>query len=288
MRKTVGACLSALFISALSADDSGTIKKYEPIEWNNLVPAKRIGGRMVSSGFLRGKIVMVDCRDYSKASSVQKLRELQEIWDSFKTKPFVLVASHRGGDIDVVKRRLEELSITLPVYHEAALAKNEPGGGWKGEFTYIIGMTGRTLYYGLDLRRARAVIGSAVISSRIHTKASVFAHYAEWELSILPGRALNTLREFKETFPNEARVFSAELSKLEANEDIVKLAQLERIARQALDYDPAARKGKKPLTAERVGLLIDFYLPLKTNSNERISQEAKNCLAELIWLKATL
>lgn len=273
---------------SLFADDASVIKKYEPIQWGNLVPANRLGGRMISSGFLRGKIVLVACRDFSTSESVNVLKELEGIWRAFKTKPFVLVGSHRGGDLETVKNRIKELGVTFPVYHEAKLLNNEPGAGWKGEFIYIVGMTGRTLYYGTDIKRSRAVIGSAVISSRVHSKPSFYAHYAEWELSVLPGRALNTLREFKKEFPREAMAFSEELSALENNDDIVKLAQLEKICRQSLDYDPKTRQGKKPLTADRVGLLIDHYSYLKTNSNERVSQEAKNCLAELIWLQATL
>ena len=280
------AACAALCAVSVRADEGE--KPIKPLEWLNLTPAKRIGGRMTSSGYLRGKVVMVDCRDYSKAASIDALKELQSIWDAYKSKPFVLIGSHRGGDVETVKRRIEELKITFPVYHEAALAADEPGSGWKGDFVYIMGITGRNLFYDTSLRRARMTIGSAIISSRVHNKPGNFAHYLRWELAVLPGLALNTYADFKAAFPKESLVFAEEAAALEKNEDVMKLAKLEKICRQARDYDSETRKGAKPLTAERIDLVIDHYSYLKTNVDERVSQEAKNCLADLKWLQVTL
>ena len=202
MKRLALACAAAVCAASCAfSDDDGEKKEIKPLEWVNLVPAKRIGGRMVSSGYLRGKVVMVDCRDYSKTSSIDALKELQGIWEAYKSKPFVLVGSHRGGDVETVKRRMEELKITFPVYHEAALAADEPGNGWKGEFAYIIGITGRSLFYDTNLRRARATIGSAIISSRIHAKPGNYAHYLRWELAVLPGQALNTFAHNASSVP---------------------------------------------------------------------------------------
>ena len=65
------------------------------------------------------------------------------------------------------------------------------------------------------------------------------------------------------------------------------MAKLESLTLQAKDYD-FKDKGAKRLSDEKVKLAIEAFSDLKQSSNAAVAQEAKNCLAELIWTAARL
>ena len=59
-------------------------------KWENVGADRRIGGRMISEGYLRGKIVMLDRRDYADPAQKAAIEQLQTLWATYKTKPFIL------------------------------------------------------------------------------------------------------------------------------------------------------------------------------------------------------
>ena len=243
---------------------------------------------MASAGYLRGKVVLVDCRDYSKTSSIEAARQLQTLWETFKSKPFVLIGSHRFGDKEVAKRRIAELKLTYPVYADAALAENEPGDGWQGEFLYAIEPVGRRILYTTELKKATSKVGNAIMAVRVHDSPAQYRYFLDWEIAVLPGQALNTLQDFQKAFPKAFTAeYAAKLKEFSADKEIADLAKLENICRQARDYDVGAR-GAKKLTASRVEAIIAKFSYLKSSANPFVVQEAKNCLADLKWLQASL
>jgi hypothetical protein len=95
-----------------------------PLEWQNLDAAHHLAGRMASSGYLRGKVVYVDCRDYGDKSSAEAVRRMEEAWQTFKMKQFVMIGSHRGeAGAEKVKRIAEELGLSYPIYADAGVAR---------------------------------------------------------------------------------------------------------------------------------------------------------------------
>ena len=54
-----------------------------PVAWENLDEAHHLAGRMASSGYLRGKVVYVDCRDYGDKSGVEAMQRMEEAWHTF-------------------------------------------------------------------------------------------------------------------------------------------------------------------------------------------------------------
>ena len=88
-------------------------------EWTGIVPQHRIGGRMASCGYMRGKVVLLDCRDYSKADA-GSLSELQKIWKSYKSKSFVLLGVHTSsggnGAAEKTLRQRELHILCIPVW----------------------------------------------------------------------------------------------------------------------------------------------------------------------------
>ena len=113
--------VAMLSLAAVAAD---------PVEWENIDPAHYLAGRMASAGYLRGKVVCLDYRDYGDKSGVAAMRRMEEVWQTFKMKPFVLLGSHRGtADAEKIKRIAEGLKLTFPIYKEADIVRTEAEDG---------------------------------------------------------------------------------------------------------------------------------------------------------------
>ena len=106
MRRSIIAFLFAVWAAVSGAYD-----------WSNLTPEKRLGGRMVSAGYLRGKVVVLDCRDYGDKANFPAIRELQQLW-----------ACHGSRKSGGASRRSRSSS-------SAAIADREARNGWRRSWT---------------------------------------------------------------------------------------------------------------------------------------------------------
>lgn len=283
MRGTLTAGAAVLWAAAAFAA--------RPVAWENIDPAHHLAGRMASSGYLRGKVVYVDCRDYGDKSCVESVRSMEEAWRTFKMKPFVMIGSHRGeAGAEKIKRIAEGLGLTYPIYKDADIARTQEQKDADPErtgFVYIVEATGKILYRGKDERRAYGVVASALMAMRSPQTPKQWKHFIDFDVDVLPGRAMLEIEEFRKAFPNDAKVYDSIWEKFSANEDIQRVAKLERLTLQAKDYDfrdAAARR----LSPEKVDLAISSFADLKTSKNPAVAQEAKNCIAELMWTAAAL
>ena len=280
------ACAAVFFAAVLPA-----APEVKPVEWENVDPAHYLAGRMASAGYLRGKVVCLDYRDYGDKSGVDAMRRLEEVWQTFKMKPFVLIGSHRGtAGAEKIKRIAEGLKLTFPIYKEADIVRTEEQKKTDPEhigFMYIIGGTGRILYCGTDDRRASGVIASALISMRSPTTVKQWKHYIDHDIKVLPGKALVEIEEFRKSHPKEAAAYDDVWAKFNEDSDIRRVAKLERIAQQAKDYDFKDANAKR-LNLEKVEKAIELSADLKKSENPFVAQEAKNCIADLTWTAAML
>ena len=252
--------------------------------WTNLTPENRIGGRMVSAGYLKGKVVMIDCRDYAAKTrdNVEAMQYFQTVWTSYKTKPFVLIGSHCGGSQKVAAAISGRAGVTYPIYIEAKVNGEVPG------FVYVYDSTlQKLLYKGKDPREAVGVVGSAIMAATTPMTQAQFEFLLDWEVENLPGQAYNRFKEYKKKFPKESKKYDEQIKTLLKNSEVAKLAKLVSLAESVKDRDPNAKNAKK-LTAASLEGAIKNYEPLKESSDENIVQEAKNALAELKWVAATL
>ena len=87
-------CRKTILTVALVAATTVASAAYE---WENIKPEAKLGGRMMSAGYLRGKVVLLDRRDYGSMSQAAAIKQLQSIWATYKTKPFVVLGSHHGS-----------------------------------------------------------------------------------------------------------------------------------------------------------------------------------------------
>ena len=270
---------------------SSTAVAADPVEWENVDQAHYLAGRMASAGYLRGKVVLLDYRDYGDKSGVDAMRRLEEVWQTFKMKPFVLIGSHRGtAGAEKIKRIAEGLKLTFPIYKEADIVRTDEQKATDPEhigFMYIIGGTGRILYCGTDDRRASGVIASALISMRSPTTVKQWKHYIDYDIKVLPGKAYVEIEEFRKVHPKDAAAYDEVWAKFNEDGEIKRVAKLERIAQQAKDYDFRDTNAKR-LNLEKVEKAIELSADLKKSENPFVAQEAKNCIADLTWTAAML
>lgn len=268
-------------------------------EWENIKPEAKLGGRMISAGYLRGKVVLLDRRDYGSMSQAAAIKQLQSIWATYKTKPFVLVGSHHGSSSkEQVEETLKKLGVTYPVYNDVRLVKPDATeqelevmkAAWEKtepSITIIDSTLRRKLYVGKDDRASQGVVGSALMAVSTPPGAKQYQFLLDYEIEKLPGRAFLRLKEFRERFPKEAAKYAADWERMSEDNEIKKLAKLVELSRLVKDRDRTTKTSQK-ITPEVLEKAIEKYSELKQSQNPNIAQEAKNALADIKWSEATL
>lgn len=252
------------------------------IAWTGVEPGGHLGGRPASPGYLQGKVILVDCRDYTKDPAA--LERMEELWNNFKTKSFVLVGSHEGAPDEEVKKALKAAGVTYPVYRGAAFAA-KTFERLDGGVIYVIDDTGRMIIKTRQEHRAQECIVSAIANAAFPRTAKRYGKILDYELDVLPGKAYNHLKEMREKFPVEAKAYDDAWKRLDADTEVKRVAKLEAVVAAVRDFagDPARRP-----TREKMASVIEAYEPLKASANKLLSQEVKNCIADLKWAMAAL
>jgi len=257
------------------------------VAWKNLDDLHRIGGRKVSEGYLRGKVVLVCRWGYDSQPSQALLPRMEEIWRSFKSKPFVLLGGHcpGRGETDAVKTFVEGKKFTCPIYEDAGLSENEPEG-LDVPFLYVVDETGKVRYKGKDERLATERIVTLLTDMEAPKNVAMWESFLNFELMALPGRGFIRLSEFRKKFPEAAKKYDEEYKRLKNDAEVQKLVRLVAFAKMAKDFDPANKKTKGKVTKSRIETTVKVYEPLKESKNALVAQEAKNSLADLKWVLA--
>ena len=289
----VGKCFVAITAIVIAAASPAAY------EWENIGPSSKIGGRMISAGYLRGKVVLLDRRDYGLPENAAAIRQLQSIWVSYKTKPFVVIGSHHGeSSREKVEENLKTIGVTYPVYDDVRLSKPDATeqeleimqAAWgKTEPSIIVvdSTLRRKLYSGRDERSAQGVIGSALMAISTPPGPKQYQFLLDWEIPNLPGRAFIRLKEYRERFPKEAAKFDAEFERMRSDNEIKRLAKLVELSRLVKDRDRSSKKSAR-ITPEILEKAIEKYIDLKQSDNPNVAQEAKNAIADIKWSEATL
>ena len=283
-----------ILVAALAA--WGTVGAYE---WLNISPETRIGGRMISPGYLRGKVVLLDRRDYGDPKQANAIKQLQSVWATYKTKPFVLVGGHHGSSSKAkVEEAIKKLGVTFPVYDDVRFIKPDATPEekeameqtWALEkplLTIFDSTFRKKLYYGYDERAAQGVVGSAIMAAARPMAAKQWKFLLDWEVENLPGKAYSRLKEFRSQFPKDAAKYDSFWDRARDNDDIKRLAKLVELSRCVKDRDEASASAKR-VTPEILEKAIEKYSDLKQNADPNIAQEAKNALADIKWSASSL
>jgi len=261
---------------------------------------------MVSPGYLRGKVVLLDCRDYADPANADALKRLQTVWATYKTKQFVVLGSHRGkAGQKKVRAVMDRLGLTFPVYGGAELAGGEgpgPNGpgqdGGGGVRIYVVDSTcSRRLYAGADDRVATGVVGGAIMAARMPSSARQWKFLLDYEIENLPGQAYLRLKDLagdaaawadmKSAFPEDARRYEAAREKFAGDNEVKRLAKLVEIARLVKDRDTDSAQAKK-MRPEHLERIEEKYGSLKKSENPYVAQEAKNALVDILFAKTEI
>ncbi len=263
----------------------------------NIVPETRLGGRMASNGYLKGKVVLLDVRDYSKTQDASAMTQIQDIWAAFKSKQFVAIGSNNNSDSSEAARALiKRLNLTYSVYDGVRL-KNDDAEAELAEGVYVFDSVGRKVYYGNEPRMAMGVVGNAIFSTRIPSTLKSWKDILDYETSNLPGQAYlrirdlksrkDILRDFVAKYPEDAKKLSEIWKGYSNNSEVKRLAKLVEMSRLVKDADKSSKQARR-ITRAQIDRLISQYSILTKSEDALISQEAKNALADLKFSRATL
>lgn len=263
----------------------------QAVEWKNVDAEHHLGGRKASEGYLQGKVVLVERWGAKHPPCLALLSRVEEIWRSYKTKPFAALGGHcKGwGDAESAKKLIDENKITHPVYESAGLGVGEPPFD-AIPFLYVVDETGRVVYKGRDDRTAIQAVVMALTDLEAPRNVAQWKRFLDYELEVLPGRAYLRMNEFKKKFPAEAKAYADKFKELAAVPDVKKLAELVEFAKKAKDRPVFTdkQKAQKKKFADLVKSSIAKYAKLTESKDPRVVQEAKNSLADLKWTAADL
>ena len=262
----------------------------QAVEWKNIDADHHLGGRKASAGYLQGKVVLVDRWGAHCPPCRALLPRVEEIWQSFKTKPLVVLGGHcRGwGSAEEVKALIDENKLTYPVYEDAGLMTGEPKFS-SIPFLYVVDETGKIVYLGRDERTATQAIVTALTDMEAPKNLAQWKRFLDYELEHLPCRGYLRLRDFRKKFPKEAKAYEAKAKELASIPDLKKAADFIEFAKKAKDpplFGPKD-KAKKAKYEKLVNDVIGKGEAFKSNPDPRVAQEAKNALADLRWTQAT-
>lgn len=130
--------------------------------WRNLSDDAHYAGPKLTEQDLTGKVVLVDCWGVHCPPCRALLPRMEQLWKSFKSKPFVLVGSHcQGRNPEKVKELVEANKLTYPIYERFGLADGEPSFRAL-PFMYVVNHRGRVVYSGSDERAATEALVTAI------------------------------------------------------------------------------------------------------------------------------
>jgi len=126
--------------------------------WKGLEPENWYCGKKLTESSFDGKIVMVYVFSESSEDSVALLPRIENVWSAYKSKPLVVLGSHRGGKSAKSENIIKKAKVTFPVYEDAGRTR-EPSAGGRYPIVYVVDDTGRMIYRGRsDLEATEAVV----------------------------------------------------------------------------------------------------------------------------------
>ena len=131
--------------------------------WRGLDEANHYSGPLVTEADLLGKVVLVDEWGVRCPPCRALLPGMESLWSAYKSKPFVLLGSHRQGhQPDQVKELVKANKLTYPIYERAGLV-GEPSGDGRLPFMYVVNHRGKVVYAGRSHQEATQAVVEALM-----------------------------------------------------------------------------------------------------------------------------
>lgn len=133
--------------------------------WKGLKDENWYAGKKLTEDDFKGKVTMVYVWNSKEKSSVETLRRIQDIWASFKTKPLVVVGSHRGGKNPKIPKAYQQLGLTFPMYEGVAFNRESSVSSYP--YIYIVNHHGKFAYRGSNDRSATEALVEALTACQL-------------------------------------------------------------------------------------------------------------------------
>lgn len=131
------------------------------VEWQGLSASNWYSGRKLSSSDLMGKVVLVDMWGVDCGPCRALLPKMEKVWQTFKSKPFILIGSHcQGRQPAKVAELVEKCGLTYPIYDGVQLAGGPDSGSIP--FLYVVDARGKVVFKGVGTGAERGAIEAVV------------------------------------------------------------------------------------------------------------------------------
>lgn len=272
--------LTVAFV-ALSAD---------AVSWKGLGDSNWYSGPKITEADLAGKVVMVDKWGVFCPPCRALLPKMQEVWQSFKGKNFILIGGHCQGRRDSeVQALVKANKLTFPIYEGAGLAENEPS--FSGiPFLYVVNHRGKVVYSGhnhnlamqaaqeaiLALALPPTLLGDVVLDKR--------SPYKPLEKQLVLGKNISSVVKRLEKDVKNAEKRSAKQSDKDNAEVASKILAAIEEARREIPAEIELKKNSNPV--EALDLLVNYSKTFPKDSAElkKLIPELRKAAAE--WKKA--
>lgn len=153
--------------AAIEKKESDQVHEFDPnARWQGLVDGNWYSGRKFDEKSLEGKVVLVYEFGVGNESSMKAMARVEQIWNSFRTKPFVVIGSHREGRTLAAERAIAAAKPTFPVYQGVRHVAS-PDGPRAMPYFYVIDHRGKLAYHGKSDREATEVFVSAITDATL-------------------------------------------------------------------------------------------------------------------------
>lgn len=261
----------------------------EAVSWKGLDESKWYSGPKITESDLEGKVVMVDKWGVFCPPCRALLPKMQDVWQSFKGKNFMLIGGHCQGRKDSeVQALVKANKLTFPIYEGAGLAVNEPS--FSGiPFLYVVDHRGKIVYQGhnhnMAIEAAQAAIlaldlpptllGDVVLEKR--------SPYKPLEKQLVLGKNITSVVKKLEKDVKNAEKRTAKQADKDNAEVAAKILAAIEEARREIPAEIELKKNSNPEDA--LELLINYSKTFPKDSVELKKQipELKKAAAE--WKK---
>lgn len=249
MKRLIVACLAFGGVLALQAADL----------WRGLAETAYYSGPKLTADDLEDKVVLVDEWGVNCPPCRALLPRMEQIWQSFKSKPFVLLGSHRQGRApEKVAELVKANKLTYPIYDFAGLA-SEPSSGGGLPFMYVVNHRGRVVYFGRDERAATEAIVNALgeVGGTISFTGGVaLKKYKSLEKQLVLGKPVKSHVKKLEGDVKKAESKAASAAAKAQAEEAVAILQAIELAKDDVRQDIERAKKRDP--AKALKLIKDF------------------------------
>lgn len=260
------------------------------VSWKGLADANWYSGPKITEADLAGKVVMVDKWGVNCPPCRALLPKMQDVWQSFKNKNFILLGSHCQGRSEAkVKELVKTNKLTFPIYDWAGLAEGEPSS--RGiPFLYVVNHRGKVVYSGhnhnMAIEAAQAAILAldlppTLLGDVIIEKGSP---YKSLEKQLILGKNVTSIVKKLEKDVKNAEKRSAKQADKDNAEVASRILAAIEEARREIPAEIELKKNSNPEDA--LELLINYSKTFPKDSVELKKQipELRKAAAE--WKKA--